>query len=239
MNWKQWIPPALRLTYRVLQRARDDQKSRFATQLTRVQRAPGTAFPFGIEVVQPINQSAFFENKIHNIALASAAVRRVVIPPGAVFSFWSAVGYPGRLQGYRLGRNLVNGQVRGAYGGGLCQVSGMMYYLALQAGLDVLERHNHSVDIYTEAERFAPLGSDATVVFGYKDLRFRNNLATAICFELEVRGSHLHGRLCAAGPIVCYALDFIRVDTPGERHVRTEIAGNLVARSVYLVRTVT
>lgn len=235
MNWKQWIPPTLRLVYRVLLRARSDQKSRFFDQLTRLQRPSGASFPFGIEVVQPINQSAFFENKIHNITLASAAVRRVVIPPGAVFSFWSAVGYPGRLQGYRLGRNLVNGQVRGAYGGGLCQVSGMMYYLALQAGLDVLERHNHSVDIYTEAERFAPLGSDATVVFGYKDLRFRNNLTTAICFELEVHGSHLHGRLCATEPIVCYALDFIRVDSPGERHVRTEIAGNLVARSVYLV----
>jgi vancomycin resistance protein VanW len=237
MNWKQWIPPAVRLLYRLLQRRRDDQKSRFTAQLTRQQRSPENAFPFGIETVQPINVSAFFENKIHNIALASAAVRRVVIPPGAVFSFWAVVGYPGRHRGYRLGRNLVNGQVRGAYGGGLCQVSGLMYYLALQAGLEVLERHNHSVDIYTEAERFAPLGSDATVVFGYKDLRFRNNLNTAVCFELEVCGTHLHGRLCATGPLSPQTPEFIREEHPGQRHVRTEIAGNLVARSVYLVRT--
>jgi hypothetical protein len=50
-----------------------------------------------------------------------------------------------------------------------------VYHIGIIAGLDIIERYNHSVDIYTDDTRFAPLGTDATVVYGYKDLRIRNN----------------------------------------------------------------
>jgi len=59
------------------------------------------------------------------------------------------------------------------YGGGLCQLSGIIYHAVLEAGLEILERHPHSLDIYTATTRYTPLGSDAAVVYGHKDLRFK------------------------------------------------------------------
>ncbi len=90
-----------------------------------------------------------------------------------------------------MSRNLVNGKIQFTYGGGICQVAGILYHLALMAGLDILERHSHSLDIYTEVERFTPLGADATVVYGYKDLRIRNNTGHPICFEIYITGNEI------------------------------------------------
>ena len=53
-------------------------------------------------------------------------------------------------------------------------MSGLIYYVSLMAGLEVLERHPHSRDIYDDQTRYAPLGADATVAYGFKDLRVLN-----------------------------------------------------------------
>ena len=56
-------------------------------------------------------------------------------------------------------------------GGGICQVSSTLYEAALLAGLQIDERHPHSMTVaYTEA------GKDATVSeSGNQDLKFTNN----------------------------------------------------------------
>jgi vancomycin resistance protein VanW len=58
--------------------------------------------------------------------------------------------------------------------------------MSLVAGLEVLERYNHSTDIYNDETRFCPLGTDATIVYGYKDLRVRNNYSFPLKFEIEI-----------------------------------------------------
>jgi vancomycin resistance protein VanW len=106
------------------------------------------------------------------------------------------------------GRTLVQGKLQAEVGGGLCQLSGLVYYLALQGGLKVLERYPHSVDIYTDETRFTPLGSDATVVYGYKDLRVVNSLSQPICFNVRVEADRVVGELWATQPIVPYEVMF-------------------------------
>ena len=123
---------------------------------------------------QEIKMSHSFGNKVHNIDLCLEHINHVVIEPSQVFSFWQLVPQPVLKNGFKTGRNLVNGQIREDVGGGICQVSGILYINALKAGLKIIERHSHSIDIYQEHERFTPLGSDATVVYGYKDLQFQN-----------------------------------------------------------------
>jgi len=76
--------------------------------------------------------------------------------------------------------------IRDDFGGGICQVSGIMYHLSLLAGIEIIERHNHTVDIYTDETRFCPLGLDSTLVYGYKDLRIKNNFSFPIRFRFEV-----------------------------------------------------
>lgn len=137
-----------------------------------------------ISISQEIKPSETYENKIFNLSLASKKISEYCIMPNEIFSFWKIIGNPNYE--FKKGRTLLNDQIKEEVGGGICQVSGIVYNISLIAGLHILERHNHSVDIYTEETRFAPLGFDATVVFGYKDLRIKNNFAFPIKFEIEV-----------------------------------------------------
>lgn len=80
--------------------------------------------------------------------------------------------------------------------------------MSILAGLQIVERHNHSIDIYTDETRFTPLGLDATVVFGYKDLRIKNTLSFPIRFEIEVRDSQIRIKLLSTEKIQARKLLF-------------------------------
>lgn len=143
-------------------------------------------FPFSISLSQPIKPGNYFENKVHNINTGIASIEAVVIQPGEIFSFWHLVKKPTARNHFKLGRNIVSGQIVAEYGGGLCQLSSIIYHTSIMGGLHIMERHHHSVDIYKEEERFTPLGADATVVYGYKDLRIKNNLTYAVQLSFSI-----------------------------------------------------
>lgn len=161
-----------------------------------------------IKIIQAVKKTSYFENKKHNLATAIAQIENILIQPGEVFSFWYLVGEPNTKNGYREGRAIVNNQLKSDIGGGLCQLSGLIYYLILKAGLSPLERHPHSQDIYTEDSRFAPLGSDATVVYGYKDLRFQNTLSVPICFRFDLLDTEIIGFLCSSATLEEFKIEF-------------------------------
>lgn len=234
MRIKVLIPKPLRLAYKLFHRGVRDYQYGQSQSFARTGKTTSD-WTATLQTQQPILPGAFFENKIHNIRLAATKINRVVVEPGQVFSFWAVVGWPNRLRGYRQGRNLVNGKVQSAYGGGLCQVSGILYHLSLMAGLDIRERHNHSLDIYAEAERFAPLGADATVAYGYKDLRIQNNMGHPICFDLLIDENRLTAQLRSPIAISARTITFERVEMPPKRRVITFIDGELATESVYLV----
>jgi vancomycin resistance protein VanW len=167
-------------------------------------------------LVQPIRPGSTFENKLVNLQLASAAITGIQLQPGEIFSFWEVVGRPCNRRGYRASRNIVRGQLSSEVGGGLCQVSGIIYQLCLMAGLEIRERYPHSLDIYTEVERFAPLGADATVVFGYKDLRLANPFPFPLVFCFETTASELQFKLFTPQPIQVKKLEF-RLEMVGAR----------------------
>lgn len=152
-----------------------------------------------INLSQEIKPSATFENKIFNLSLASKKISEYCIMPNEIFSFWKIIGNPN--YNFKEGRTLLNGQIKEEIGGGICQVSGIIYNISLIAGLQIIERYNHSVDIYTEETRFAPLGFDATVVFGYKDLRIKNIFSFPIKFEIGVYENQLKVNLLSTEKI--------------------------------------
>src|SRR5262249_14281313 len=86
--------------------------------------------------------------------------------------FWKQVGRATRRRGYVEGRQLLEGCLIPAVGGGLCQLSNALYDIADRAGLEVVERHPHSRIIPGSA---AAAGRDATVAWNYIDLRFRTS----------------------------------------------------------------
>lgn len=150
-------------------------------------------FGHSLDLSLEIKPGRSLDNKVYNLKRAAEEINSYVIKPGEIFSFWEIIKDPNL--GYKKSRSIIKGRVIEENGGGLCQVSGIIYYIAIIAGLEVLERHNHSMDIYTDRTRFTPLGTDATVVYGSKDLRIRNNSEGPVRFVLQVDGDRLTVRL--------------------------------------------
>lgn len=146
-------------------------------------------FAYKLRLNQDIKPSATFENKHFNLSLASKRINKYTLMPGEIFSFWRVVGNPNK--NFKKSRSIIGGEVSEDSGGGLCQVSGLIYYGSLKGGLEILERYNHSLDLYTEDTRFTPLGTDATVVYGYKDLRIKNPYTFPIKFNIKVHANSI------------------------------------------------
>lgn len=128
--------------------------------------------------------------KVQNLRVAARRLDGVVIPAGAVFSFWRALGRPTPRRGYVAGRELREGCMVASVGGGLCQLSNALYAAALEAGMQIVERHAHSRIV---PGSLAERGLDATVFWNYIDLRFR---APAGCrLEVNLSAGHLEVRL--------------------------------------------
>ena len=110
------------------------------------------------------------EDRIHNIKIAADEIDHTVLEPGEVFSFNRILGKRTEDKGYEKAPILLgNGEKGEGTGGGICQLSTTLYNAALQADLEIVERHRHSEPIpYVEE------GKDATVVYNSKDLRFKN-----------------------------------------------------------------
>lgn len=110
--------------------------------------------------------------KIQNLRQALRSINGIEIPAGGMFSFWAQVGSPVAYRGYVAGRELREGCIIPSIGGGLCQLSNALYDAALQAGLEIVERHAHNQVI---PGSLAEIDRDATVFWNYVDLRFRTS----------------------------------------------------------------
>ena len=204
---KKIIPPPARLQLRVLQRNCKDlfngQRKYFTTR-----HAKKVFYKSQLQISQPIKPNPYADNKIHNLRLGTAHIENKKIGVHQIFSFWKLIPQPISKNGFKKGRNLIGEGLSVDFGGGLCQLSGILYHLCLLAGLSIVERHPHSKDIYTEETRFTPLGSDATVVYGYKDLRVRNSLTQPFCFKFEITKNKIVAHICAEHPLQTNELIF-------------------------------
>lgn len=187
-----------------------------------------------IGLIQPILPSDFFENKRANIHCGAALLDRGLIGAEKAWSFWHRVGRPHAANGFLPGRNIVGGKLVALSGGGLCQLASMVYHLALLGGLTVQERHPHSLDIYEEDQRFTPLGADATVVWGFKDLRLHNPHPFPVAFGFRVEQNRLIGELRSDADLEACDVAFVRVEL--ERpwiRVNTMVNRRLLDSTVY------
>lgn len=132
-------------------------------------------------------------NKIVNLKLAAKKLNNIVINPGETFSYWKLIGKPASRKGYVDGMVLFCGSYTKGTGGGLCQLSNLVYWMTLHTPLTVVERYRHSFDVFPDSNRTQPFGSGATCVYPYRDLMVRND--TDKVFQLQVRV----GQICLEG----------------------------------------
>lgn len=183
-----------------------------------------------IEIVQEIKQTKTKDQKLKNFKIAIKKIEEIQINPNEIFSFWKSVGRPSKKNGYVEGRSIVNGKITPTFGGGLCQLSGLIYYASIFANLETIERHNHSKDIYTDKTRFTPLGSDATVVYGFKDLKIKNNLKKPIRFSFILKENNLTIRINSDDILEKNDVEFIKKN---ENEIITYINGKHITISYY------
>ncbi len=130
---------------------------------------------YGIISTYTTDASSSSSARIHNIKLAISTINGTCVQPGETFSFNGVVGERTKAAGYRQAPAYSRMETVMEYGGGICQVSSTLYAAVQQAGLEIVERHSHSLSV-----SYIPKGMDATVDWGNKDFKFANNRSEPI-----------------------------------------------------------
>jgi vancomycin resistance protein VanW len=85
------------------------------------------------------------------------------------------IGKPTYKKGYLDGLVLTPyGSFKPGLGGGLCQLSNLLYWMTLHTALMATERHRHSFDVFPDVDRKQPFGAGATCSYCSYDLQIFN-----------------------------------------------------------------
>ena len=109
-------------------------------------------------------------NRNTNIRLCSTAINGAVVQPGEEFSVNNTTGKRSAEKGYKDATVIKNGVYVQEPGGGVCQVSSTLFNAVVRAGLQITERHNHTI-----VSSYVPIGEDAAIDYPNKDFKFVNN----------------------------------------------------------------
>jgi len=132
-------------------------------------------------------------NKVASLKVAASCLDGLLIKPGETFSFWRLVGKPTARRGFRIGLVLRNGQISQGIGGGLCQMTNLIYWMALHTELSITERWRHGFDVFPDEGRSQPFASGATCSYNYIDLQISNRTANTYQLRVWVEGDYLNG----------------------------------------------
>lgn len=112
------------------------------------------------------------ENRNHNIKLAADILNNGIVEAnGGKWVFNDRSGDTNEAAGFWSAGSIVNGEYEDSIGGGICQVATTIFNAVYEAGLDVTERHNHTLYIASY-----PTGRDAAVSYPDLELSWQNNL---------------------------------------------------------------
>ena len=194
----------LGLSYHRAKRSLANALDRQAYADTReLQDLPHPIFSHQTPLFRPLIGVArpLMDAKVTNLRRAVEAIDGLVLAPGEALSFWRRVGAPLATRGFVKGFALHEGKVVPSIGGGLCQASNLLFWMAAHSPLQLMERWRHSYDVFADVRRTQPFGSGATVAFNHRDLRLLNPTAHRYQIRLWLSPTHLHGALNADAPL--------------------------------------
>ena len=139
-------------------------------------------------------------NKVVNLRLAVEKLDGVLLRPGETLSYWRLIGKPSARRGYLPGMVLFLGRIGSDVGGGLCQLSNLIFWMTLHTDLTVVERYRHSHDVFPDAHRSQPFGTGATCAYPHRDLMLRNDTQETYQLRLRVGEKNLEGEWLATAP---------------------------------------
>ena len=154
------------------------------------------------------------EARNNNLRLACAAINGMILNPGEVFDYNTALGKRTKEAGYKAAPAYNGGATVNELGGGICQVSSTLYYCTLLADLEIVTRTNHSY-----VSNYIPYGMDATVSWGGPEFRFSNNTNYPIRLEASVADGYVHVSIIGTDEKDYYVemeYDLVGMDSPEE-----------------------
>lgn len=117
----------------------------------------------------------------NNLTNGGEFIDGYILYPGEIFSIYSLLAPITFENGYVMASAFSNKEIIRDIGGGICQLSSTLYNAVLESELDIIERHEHSIQVgYIDVSR------DATVTSKYKDFRFKNSTSSIIYIECLV-----------------------------------------------------
>ncbi len=144
------------------------------------------------------------EGRHKNIELGISRINGTILQPGEEFSFKKELGAVTVEDGFSEEKIFLNGEVTKGVGGGLCQVSTVLFRTAMASALPITERASHSFTVSRYDE-----GLDATYSDPGPDFKFKNDTANPILIKgktenlsaiFEIYGTK-DGRVASSSPV--------------------------------------
>ena len=159
-------------------------------------------------------------NRNHNIQITAEKLNGMVMQNGDSFSFNGYIGQRTSAAGYLEAGVIVNGTTEQALGGGVCQVSSMIYQSCIKANLQIDERHPHQWP-----SSYATAGTDAAVDWGNQDFAFTNDSGYPIAMvaywdpATSVLTISIYGHLLPDGQYIDFVGEIVSTSSAGTTYV--------------------
>ena len=124
--------------------------------------------------------------RIVNLGLACKALDGLILESGQEFSYNDTLGERTAEKGYQPAPAYSGTTLVDSLGGGICQVSSTLYLASVYAELTILERVNHGFPVH-----YIPYGMDATVNWGFTDLKMRNDSPLPVKIHAETSDGYV------------------------------------------------
>lgn len=124
--------------------------------------------------------------ELFNVGHAADLLSGTVVQPGETYSQNETLGPYTMNKGYKKGPTYSGNMVITTIGGGVCKIASVSYNVVVLSNLQVITRHNHSLTV-----PYVPPGQDATVYYGSRDFKFRNNSAGPVMLWAKAYGNTL------------------------------------------------
>ncbi len=159
------------------------------TVLTEPQVTVAEANDLGLTEVVGVGISNFKGShaaRIKNLRRAMEILNGLLIKPGEEFSTLKALSPFTAANGYLPELVIKGDHIVPEIGGGMCQIGTTLFRLAMNTGLPITERRNHSlvVSYYADPVNHNP-GTDATIYDPTVDFKFLNDTGNYLLLQAE------------------------------------------------------
>ena len=171
------------------------------------------------------------ENRNANLRKACELLDGTILQPGQELSYNQALGERTKEKGWLPAPAYSGTKLVDSPGGGICQVSSTLYLASVYAEMTIVDRRNHGYPV-----SYIPLGMDATVSWGFTDLKIRNDSPLPVKIHAEESDGYV--RVSILGTET-RDYDIEMSYTVGGRYVRTYMSkidkktGELISKEPY------